>query len=88
MNTKEKVLFYFTTLFAAYNLYEIGVFKFSNNANSVNGFFDLLLPLLIIANSVWAVRKRKRMAYLSLALCIVSILGVIIMFKSVAVSPF
>jgi hypothetical protein len=87
VNAKEKVLFYLTTLFAAYNLYEIGVVKFSNNANSVNGFFDLLLPLLIIANLVWAVWKRKKMAYISLALCMISILGVIVMLKSVTVSP-
>ncbi len=77
----QKLLLVLTTLFALYNLYEIGMVVFSNNGDSVNGFLDLLLPFLVIANLVWLYKQRNWAVYSSLLLCVLSVVGAIIMIE-------
>ena len=54
---------------------------FNNNGTSVNGTFDLLLPFVIIANLIWLARKRSKIVYASLLLCVISVIGALVMIK-------
>lgn len=85
LNTKEKVLFYITLLFAVYNLYEINIVIYNHfnttnlNPPSPNGYFDLLLPILFILNLIWFIKARNKISVISSLLCLFSIVAAIVM---------
>jgi hypothetical protein len=79
---KGKMLFSLSALLAIYNLYEIHIVQVVKVPDNPNGYFDLTLPILLVLNLVWAIRSKKRLAYISLALCAVSITGAAIMLSN------
>lgn len=85
---RSKILLGTTMLFAVYNLLEIAVVASGADRNSINAYPDLLLPFLLVANLYWAVRRHTKASYVSLSLCIVSVIGIVLMLKSIFVSPF
>lgn len=79
---KGKILLSLSALLAVYNLYEIHVVQVVKIPNNPNFYFDLTLPLLLVLNLVWAVRSKTRLAYISLALCTISIVGAAVMLSN------
>ena len=88
ISLKGKILLGITALFAIYNVYEIAIVASSSDRNAINGFPDLLLPVLLIANLVWVIRRKDMTASVSLLLCAVSIIGMVVMLKSISITPF
>lgn len=76
----EKSLFCVTAALALYNFYELNILLFGNE-KSVNGFFDLSLPIIIIANLFWLIKKGNRIVFMSLILCFGSVVIALFMIK-------
>jgi hypothetical protein len=85
---KGKLLLGITAIFAIYNLYEIALVASSSERGKINGYFDLLLPLLFAANLAWIIKRRNRTTFVSLLLCLVSVIGMVVMLGTISDTTF
>lgn len=82
LNGKEITLLISSAFFAVYNLYGWYLVASTQDNKSVNGWPNLLFIIVLIANIVWVFKNKRKIAFIGLMLCAITIVAMFLTIRA------